>query len=44
MAKPTIIPPIGATPEELAKMLLQPLKDDKPQDRADKPTDSGPAS
>ena len=26
MAKPAIIPPIDATPEELAKMLLQPQK------------------
>ena len=39
MAKPAAIPPIDATPEELAKMLLQPPKDDKPQ-TADKPADS----
>ena len=39
MAKPAAIPPIDATPEELAKMLLQPPKDDKPQATADKPTD-----
>ena len=36
MAKPAVIPPIDATPEELAKMLLQPPKD-KPKEPADKP-------
>ena len=35
MAKPAAIPPIDATPEELAKMLLQPPK---PEETADKPT------
>ena len=32
MAKPAVIPPIDATPEELARMLLQPPKAEKPQD------------
>ena len=32
MAKPAVIPPIDATSEELAKMLLQPPKAEKPQD------------
>ena len=39
MAKPAAIPPIDATPEELAKMLLQPPKLEKPQETADKPED-----
>ncbi len=36
MAKPAAIPPIDATPEELARMLLQLPKSDKPEETADK--------
>ena len=36
MAKPAVIPPIDATPEELAKMLLQPPKVVKPKQTTDK--------
>ena len=38
MAKPAAIPPIDATPEELAKMLLQPPRAEKPEGSVDKPT------
>ena len=38
MAKPAAIPPIDATPEELAKMLLQPPKAEKPKEPVGKPT------
>ena len=35
MAKPTIIPPMDATPEDLARMLLQPPKEQNPTETAD---------
>ena len=38
MAKPAVIPPIDATPEELARMLLQPPKAENPKESVDKPT------
>ena len=40
MAKPAVIPPIDATPEELAKMLLQPPRTEKPKESVDKPTEA----
>ena len=38
MAKPAAIPPIDATSEELARMLLQPPKAEMPKESVDKPT------
>jgi hypothetical protein len=39
MSKPAIIPPMDVTPEELAKMLLQPPKDAKPKGETDEAPD-----